>query len=453
MAIHLYDLIIIGAGPGGYIAAERAGAKGKKVLLIEKADLGGVCLNEGCVSSKTLLYSAKLFAQACNSQAYGVTVENPRFNLADAMAHKGEVIKKLRDGVAFQIKQHRVELLHDQARFVNRNTVQANGKQYQGENIIIATGSSPVRLPIPGADGAHVLTSTEILEIENLPENLVIIGGGVIGCEFASFFSNVGVNVSVVEMLPEIIPALDREFAGMLRQSMKNVDFHLSSTVESIGEDAVTYCQNGEFSTIHCDLILMSVGRKPNLEGLGLEEVGVDHNNRGVKVNDFMQTNIPSIYAIGDVTGKSMLAHAASRMGEVAIRHIVGEWDVMRYHAVPWVVYTSPEVAWVGLTEAEAKDKGVSVKCAKLPMSANGRFLAENLGKRGLCKVVVDSKSNVLLGVQMIGSTCSEIIYGAAAMIEDEFRIQDIQEVIFPHPTVSEIFKDALLPITDICQS
>ena len=202
-------------------------------------------------------------------------------------------------GVAFQIKQHRVELLHGQARFVNRNTVQANGKQYQGENIIIATGSSPVRLPISGADGANVLTSTEVLEIESLPENLVIIGGGVIGCEFASLFSNVGVNVSVVEMLPEIIPALDREFAGMLRQSMKDVDFHLSSTVESIGEDAVTYCQNGEFSTIHCDLVLMSVGRKPNLEGLGLEEVGVDHNNRGVKVNDFMQTNIPSIYAIG----------------------------------------------------------------------------------------------------------------------------------------------------------
>jgi len=444
MANHLYDLIVIGAGPGGYIAAERAGAKGKKVLLIEKSNLGGVCLNEGCIPSKTLLHSAKLFVQACNSQAYGVTVENPQFNLADAMSHKGEVIQKLRAGVAYQIKQNRVELLHGQARFANRNTVQVNGKRFQGENIIIAAGSSPVRLPIPGADAAHVLTSTEILEIENLPENLAIIGGGVIGCEFASFFSNVGVNVSVVEMLPEIIPTLDPDFARMLRKSMVDVDFHLDSTVESIGKDTVTFCQNGESTSIPCDLVLMSVGRKPNLEGLGLDEIGVDHNSRGVKVNEFMQTNIPCIYAIGDITGKSMLAHAAARMGEVAVKHILGEWDVMRYHAVPWVVYTYPEVAWVGLTEAEAADKGVPVKCAKLPMSANGRFLAENMGKRGLCKVVIDSESNALLGVQMIGAACSEIIYGAAAMIEDEFRVQDIQEVIFPHPTVSEIFKDTL---------
>lgn len=444
MANHLYDLIVIGAGPGGYIAAERAGANGKKVLLIEKSNLGGVCLNEGCIPSKTLLHSAKLFVQACNSQAYGVTVENPQFNLADAMSHKGEVIQKLRAGVAYQIKQNRVELLHGQARFANRNTVHVNGKQFQGENIIIAAGSSPVRLPIPGADAAHVLTSTEILEIENLPENLAIIGGGVVGCEFASFFSNVGVNVSVVEMLPEIIPTLDPEFARMLRKSMKDVDFHLGNIVESIGEDTVTFCQNGESTSIPCDHVLMSVGRKPNLEGLGLDEIGVDHNSRGVKVNEYMQTNIPGIYAIGDITGKSMLAHAAARMGEVAVRHILGKWDVMRYHAVPWVVYTYPEVAWVGLTEAEAADKGVPVKCAKLPMSANGRFLAENMGKRGLCKVVIDSDSNTLLGVQMIGAACSEIIYGAAAMIEDEFRVQDIQEVIFPHPTVSEIFKDAL---------
>lgn len=448
MANHLYDLIVIGAGPGGYTAAERAGAKGKKVLLIEKNHLGGVCLNEGCIPSKTLLYSAKLFAQACNSQTFGVTVENPHFNLADAMAHKHKVIQKLRDGVAYQIKQHRVELLYGQARFVNRNTVQANGKQYQGEYIIVAAGSSPVRLPIPGADAAHVLTSTEILGIEQLPKNLAIIGGGVIGCEFASFFSNVGVNVSVIEMLPEIIPTLDHEFAEALRKSMNDVDYHLGSTVESIGEDTVTYFKNGKSATIPSELVLMSVGRKPNLESLGLEEIGVDCNRHGVKVNDFMQTNIPGIYAIGDVTGKSMLAHAAARMGEVAIKHILGEPDVMRYHAVPWVVYTSPEVAWVGLTESEANDNGVAVKCAKLPMSANGRFLAENPRKRGLCKVVVDSKSHALLGVQMIGAACSEIIYGAAAMIEGEFRVQDIQEVVFPHPTVSEIFKDALLPIT-----
>ena len=444
MANATYDLIIIGAGPGGYIAAERAGAKGKKALLIEKGHLGGVCLNEGCIPSKTLLYSAKLFAQACNSEAYGVTVENPRFNLANAMAHKGEVVQRLRDGVAFQMKRQKVEVLQGEASFVDRQTVQVNGVQYQGENVMIATGASPVHAPVPGADGAHVLTSTEILEIEKLPENLTIIGGGVIGCEFASFFSNVGVNVSVVEMLPEIIPTLDGEFASMLRRSMKEVSFHLGCTVESIGADSVTYRQNGKSTTISCDLVLMSVGRKPNLGGLGLEKIDVDYDDQGIKVNEVMQTNIPGIYAVGDVTGISMLAHAASRMGEVAVKHIVGERDIMRYHAVPWVVYTYPEVAWVGLTEAEAQEKGIEVKCAKLPMTANGRFLAESAGKRGMCKVVVDAQTHVLLGVQMIASACSEIIYGAASMIEDEFRAQDIQDVIFPHPTVSEIFKDTL---------
>lgn len=442
-----YDLIVIGAGPGGYVAAERAGAKGKKAVLIEKEHLGGVCLNRGCIPSKTLLYSAKLFTQAQHSQAYGVHVENPRFDLGQAMARKQKTIEALRRGVAFQMKRHHVEVVQGEARLIDRRTVQVNGALYQADNIIVATGSSPIQPPIPGANQAHVLTSDQILEINSLPESLVVIGGGVIGCEFASFFSSVGVKVSVIEMLPEILPMIDAELAGMLRKSMKEVNFHIGCKVEAIGAENVTYHKAGETHTLAAETVLMSIGRTPNVEGLGLEDVGVDFDRRGIKVNDKLQTNIPGIYAIGDVNTKSMLAHAASRMGEVAVNTMFGQPDVMRYQAIPWVVYTMPEIAAVGMTETQAAAQGIRTKTASLPMSVNGRFLAENEGKRGLCKVVVNAQTQALLGVHILGAAASEIIYGAAAMIEDEFRVQDIKEVIFPHPTVSEIFKDTLFEI------
>ncbi|MEC7866859.1 MAG: NAD(P)/FAD-dependent oxidoreductase, partial [Candidatus Poribacteria bacterium] len=281
----LYDLVIIGAGPGGYVAAERAGSKGKKVLLVEKADLGGICLNAGCIPSKTLINSGKLFSQACNSDIYGVTVENPRFDLTKAMAYKQKVIKTLRNGVGFQMKQHQVDIITGEASFIDQRTIQVNGDQYQAENVIIATGASPVLPPISGLDEAHVVTSKEILEVDKLPNHLVVIGGGAIGCEFASFFSNVGVQVSLIEILPEIISPLDGELAGMLRKSIKGVNFHLESKVERITANSVVYSQNGESKNMSCDMVLVSVGRKPNVEGLGLENIDIDFDQHGIKVN------------------------------------------------------------------------------------------------------------------------------------------------------------------------
>ena len=331
MSENTYDLIVIGAGPGGYIAAERAGAKGKKAVLIEKEHLGGVCLNRGCIPSKTLLYSAKLFTQARHSQVYGVYVENSYFDLSQVMARKQKTVETLRRGIAFQMKRHHVEVVQGEATLVDRHTVQVNGSQYRADNIIIATGSSPIQPPIPGADQPHVLTSDQILDIDALPESLVIIGGGVIGCEFASFFSSVGVKVAVIEMLPEILPMMDAELAAMLRKSMKGVDFYIGCKVQCIGADNVTYDQDGKQHTIAAETVLMSIGRKPNVAGLGLEKVGVDFDQRGIKVNDKLQTNIPGIYAIGDVNTKSMLAHSASRMGEVAVNNMFGRPDVMRY--------------------------------------------------------------------------------------------------------------------------
>ncbi len=443
MSADIFDLVVIGSGPGGYVAAERAGAKGLKVALVEKGPLGGVCLNEGCIPSKTLLQSAKLFSQALHSDVYGVETTSVKFSLPKAMARKQKVIETQRKGVAALMKMNRVEVIQGSATLLDKETVSVADRTLKTKTIFIATGSSPARPPIPGGDLPHVVTSTELLNIEVLPKHAVIIGGGVIGCEFACFLSEVGVKVAVVEMLPEIVPALDSEVAGMLRRALDSVDFHLGCKVEKIESDKVIFSQNGEIHELPADLVLMSIGRVPNLKGLGLEKAGVDFDRRGIFVDEHMRCNIPNIYALGDVNAKSMLAHSASRMAEVAVNHLTGKADHMRYDAIPWVVYTHPEVAGVGMTEAQAKERGIEAVTVKVPMTINGRFLAENEGKRGLCKTVFEKKTGRILGVHMIGGACSEMIFGSTAFIEGEFRAAELREIVFPHPTVSEVIRDS----------
>jgi len=438
----IYDVIIAGAGPGGYVAAERAGAKGKSVLLIEKAYLGGVCTNEGCIPTKSLLNAAKQYVHSVEAKKFGVHVDGVQFHLGEAMAWKQDVIETLRKGIAYLMKKHGVEVLTGEAEFLDRQRVRVKNAVYQGRNVIIATGSSAAVPPIPGASSPHVMTNREILHITELPKKLVIIGGGYIGMEFASFFSHVGVDVHVVEMMDEIVPMMDREFAKILRKAMSNATYHLGAKVEKIDDGRVFFSVGGKTASLQADSVLMSVGRRPNVQGL--EHLGLDIRPQGIKVNEQMQTNLPGVYAIGDVNGESLLAHSASRMGEVAVNTICGQPDRMRYHAIPWVVYTLPEVAGCGLTEQDARQQGLPVKTATVQMRANGRFLAE-YGKRspGVCKVVVDAETNIVKGVHLLGATSSEMIYGVAAMLEAELRVQDIQEIIFPHPTVSEIIKDA----------
>ncbi len=443
----MYDLIIIGAGPGGYIAAERAGAAGKKVLLVEKGHLGGVCTNAGCIPTKTLLNSAKLYVHGKEAQQFGVSFTGASYDLGKAMAWKQEVIETLRKGIAFQMKRFNVEVSKGEAVLTAKDIVASGGKEYKARNIIIGTGSSPVIPPIPGADGEKVVTSNEILEIKTMPQKLIIIGGGVIGVEFASYFSSLDVEVTVIEMLPEIIPFMDNDLSKLIRRTMKKVDFRLATKVESISGSTVKVTRDGKEESLSADLILMSVGRKPNLESLGAGAIGLDVGKKGIKVNEKMQTNLPGVYAIGDVTGESLLAHSASRMGEVAVNTILGKRDLMRYHAVPWVVYSLPEAAGVGLTEEQAKADNITVKVGKWQMRSNGRFLAEHGKENGICKVIVDAKTEAVLGVHMVGGYCSEIIYGAAIAIEAELRVQEMKEIIFPHPTVSEVFKDALWEI------
>ena len=441
-----WDIIIIGAGPGGYEMAERAAHKGQKVLLIEKKYLGGVCLNWGCIPTKTLLNSAKHYVHAKEAPEFGVTTGEVKFSMAKTQAWKKDVIETLRGGVAAMMKKNKVEVLYGAAKLIGSRKVEVEGTVYEGDNVVIATGGSPFVPPIPGADQPHVMTSKEILDVEDLPKSLAVIGGGVIGVEFASFFSSLGVKVDVIEMLDEIIPFMDNGQAAAFRKALKGVNFNLGCRVTAIeGNDVKFVTKSGEEKSVNADIVLMSVGRAPNLSGMGFEEAGLDFDRRGIKADDQMRTNLPNVYAIGDVTGKSQLAHSATRMGEVALNTILGKKDRFRTNAIPWAVYSMPEIAGCGMTEDQAKDAGHTVESRELPLIMSGRFLAEN-GKKGpgSVKVVIDADTRALLGVHAFGAYSSEFIWGAAAMIESELRVEDAQEIVFPHPTVGEVIRSTM---------
>ncbi|MEI8094338.1 MAG: dihydrolipoyl dehydrogenase [Spirochaetales bacterium] len=445
----MYDIIIIGGGPGGYVAAERAGARGQKVLLIEKEYLGGTCLNWGCIPTKTLLNSAKTYAHALHGERFGVHAKEVTLNWTEAQAWKGEVIGKLRGGITFLMKKFGVEVVSGTAELVDKNTVKVADKSYQGKNLIIATGSSPAMPPIPGAkDNPKVVSSTGLLDLKEVPKSLVVIGGGVIGVEFASLFATLGSKVTVVEMMDEIIPFMDKEHAPQLRKALGNIEFQLGCKVEKLDGGTVHYTAKDGPKSVTGDVVLMAVGRSLNVKGLGLEALGVDFSPKGIVVNEYQQTNIPGVYAVGDVTGRSLLAHSASRMGEVAVSAITDAPEKrqrMRYSAIPWVLYSNPEAAGVGLTEDEAKKQGRNVVTATVPLRNVGRFLAENGPTApGVTKVIVDKDTDRILGIQMYGAGVGEMIWGGAALIELELRVHEARELIFPHPTTGEAIRDAL---------
>jgi dihydrolipoamide dehydrogenase len=448
----MYNLAIIGGGPAGYVAAERAGVKGLKVILFERKDLGGVCLNEGCIPTKTLLYSAKIYDHAKDGGKYGVNAENLTIDFSRMMARKNKVVKKLVGGVGTRMKACKVEVVKASAAITGRSgegvELEADGKKYLTQNVLVCTGSEAVVPPIPGLKeaGDVIVTNREILQLKELPQSLVVIGGGVIGIEFASFFSSLGTKVTVIEMLPEILTGMDAQMSAMLRGMLekKGVEFFMSSKVTSVNGHEVSFEKAGQSASVTGDKILVSVGRRPNTQGLGLESVGVELHRGGIKVDEQMRTNIPNVFAAGDVTGFSLLAHTASREGEVVVNNLSGRKDVMRYNAIPGVVYTNPEFSGVGLTEAAAKAQKVAYKVATLPMAYAGRFVVENEGGTGLCKVLVGAKYGEVLGVHLLGNPSSEMIYGAAMAIESEITLKELQEVVFPHPTVSEIFKETV---------
>ena len=456
----MYDLAIIGGGPGGYVAAERAGGAGLSVILFEKRELGGVCLNEGCIPTKTLLYSAKVLDYAHHADKYGVTVDGAALEYAKVLKRKEKVVKKLVGGIKVKMREAAVEVVKEEATIQGKNgeafVITAGEASYEARKLLICTGSEAAVPPIPGLReglGDTVLTNREILALEEQPESLVVIGGGVIGMEFASFFNSIGTKVTVVEMLPKILGPLDDEISAMLQAqyAKKGVEFHLSCKVVAVeGNDVVYEDPEGNTCRATGDKILVSVGRRANFQGLGLENIGVGlalnpaGRPYGIKVDERMRTNVPGVYAAGDVTGFSMLAHTASREAEVAVNDILGKEDSMHYNAVPGVVYTNPEVAGTGLTEAEAVAKGLDVAVLKLPMAYAGRFVAENERGEGLCKVIIGKEDRKVLGVHMLGNPCSEMIHGACIAIEQGMTVEQLQRVIFPHPTVSEILKETV---------
>ena len=455
-----FDLAILGGGPGGYVAAGAAGTAGLSVVLFEKKELGGVCLNEGCIPTKTLLYSAKVYDYARHADKYGVSVPEASMDIPAVFKRKEKVVKKLVGGIKVQMRNAGVEVVKEAAVITGKGAdaflLQAGETQYEARNILICTGSEAVVPPIPGLReglGTTVVTNREILSLAQKPERLVVIGGGVIGMEFASFFNSVGTQVTVVEMLPKILGPMDAEISAMLQAQYekKGVEFHLSCKVTAVeGNEVVYETSEGETCRAAGDLILVSVGRRANIQGIGLENIGVEMalnpagRPYGIKVDAQMRTNVPGVYAAGDVTGFSMLAHTASREGEVAVNTILGKADEMRYNAIPGVVYTNPEVAGVGLTEAEAIAKGVAVEIKKLPMAFSGRFVAENERGEGLCKVLVSAETGAVLGVHMLGNPSSEIIAAACVAIDRGLTADALEEVVFPHPTVSEILKETL---------
>ena len=447
----MYDLAIIGGGPAGYVAAERAGAAGLAVVLFEKRELGGVCLNEGCIPTKTLLYSAKMYDHATGGKKYGITAGEVSFEYKKIMDRKTKVVRKLVGGIKMKLEACNVTVVRGEA-MIERGDAQGvvigcEGQAYEAKRLLICTGSEAFVPPIPRVEGnVAVVTNREMLALSEAPSSLVVIGGGVIGMEFASYCNSLGIPVTVIEMLPEILGGMDKEVSEMLRgiYAKRGVKFCMQCKVTAVDGNRVHYTDaDGNAQQCEGDKILVSVGRKPVLAGYGLENIAVDVE-RGIKVNDVMQTSLPNVYAAGDVTGFSLLAHTASREAEVAVNHMLGIEDCMEYNAIPGIVYTNPEVAGVGLTEEQAASAGVEYRLHKLPMTYSGRFVAENEGMTGLCKVLVAPDDKVL-GVHMLGNSSSEFICAACMAITNGLTVEQLHRTVFPHPTVSEMLKEALM--------
>ena len=445
-----YDVAIIGGGPAGYTAAERAAAGGLSTLLFEKNALGGVCLNEGCVPTKTLLYSAKTYDNIKHAAKYAVKAENPSFDLGKIIARKNKVVKKLTAGIRMKMTEQGVNLIAGAAEIKGRAedgtiTIACGEETYEAANLLICTGSETVIPPIPGLAETDYWTSREALLSKELPASLVIIGGGVIGMEFASFFNSLGTEVHVVEMLDKILGPMDRELSAQLQAeyAKRGVKFYLGHKVTGVHGTEVSVEKEGESFTLHGDKVLLSVGRRPVTKGFGLETLGLEPFRNGIWVNDRMQTSVPNVYACGDITAFSLLAHTAVSEAEVAVSNLLGQEAHMSYKAIPGVVYTNPEIAGVGKTEEELQAAGIAYQVKKIPMAFSGRFVAENEMGNGVCKLIL-SEDGTLLGAHLLGNPASELIVIAGIAIEKGMKAEELRSFVFPHPTVGEIIKEAL---------
>lgn len=443
-----HDLIILGGGPAGYTAAERAARGGLNTLLIEKRALGGVCLNEGCIPTKTLLYSAKIWHLAEDAKKYGIEASADQFLMDKVNARKNKVVRKLVAGIKGKMTNAGVTVVTGEGEILPPTTpeeysVKVGEETYTAPRLLLASGSETFVPPIPGLNTVDYWTSREALESKELPKSIAIIGGGVIGMEFAAFYNRVGVEVHVIEMLPEILGGMDSEMGALLRAEYTKlgVKFYLQHKVTSVAPDGVTVEFEDNSFVIPTERILLSVGRRPVTEKLS--PLGLEMERRGVKVDATMRTSLPGVYAAGDVTGYSLLAHTAVHEAEVAVDNMLGKNAQMSYRAIPGIIYTQPEVAGVGMTEDQLKKEGISYRKHQLPMAFAGRFVAENEMANGVCKILI-GEDDTLLGAHMLGNPASELIVVIAVAIERGIKAHELASVVFPHPTVGEIIKETI---------
>ncbi|MDO5734591.1 MAG: dihydrolipoyl dehydrogenase [Eubacteriales bacterium] len=453
----MFDLIVLGGGPGGYLAAERAQSAGKKVCLIEKRAVGGVCLNEGCIPSKSFLNSGKLYEHALDSKAFGVTTENAQIDQKAVVKRKNRVVKRLVGGVKVMLRDLGVEVINAEGKVSGKRdgkfVVTADGTEYTAENLILAMGSEAIVIPLPGVEegiaSGQIMTNREILDLNEIPEHLVIVGGGVIGLEMAAYFAGVGAKVTVIEMLDHIAGNTDRELTKILQENLekKGIVFELEAKVTAFAEGKVFYEKDGEAIELDCDKVLLSIGRRAQGLNNGLESIGVELDRSVVKIDKHCRTNVENCWAIGDLSGGIMLAHTAYREAEVAVHDMLGIEDEIKYNAVPSVIYTQPELASVGESSESARAKGLDFKEVVLPMNFSGRYMAENERGDGICKLLISTDKKTLIGAHIIGSYASEIIFSAGLMIALELDLETMRRQIFPHPSVVEIIREALFAV------
>lgn len=443
-----YEIAVIGGGPGGYVAAIKAAQMGKKTVIIEKEHFGGTCLNVGCIPTKALLRSAEALKEVKESDKFGVIsvdTSSAALDLAKVQERKKSVISQLVGGVQGLVKGNGATIEKGEGKLIDSHTIEANGKKLTAENIIIATGSQAKSLPIDISPKANVLTSKEMLDIDHAPESMVVIGGGVIGVEFAYFLATIGVQVTIVEFLDRILPMVDEELTTQVTGHLKDmgIEIYTSAKVTAITDKAVTFEKDGKESSVECEQVLMAVGRGPSLEGIDTEALGIKTERGAIVTDKTLKTSVPNIYAIGDVNGKAMLAHTASMEGIVAVETICGKKAEMDYDKIPSAIYIQPEIASVGLTEKQAAEKYGKVNVGKFPLMANGK--AKVAGEeRGLVKVICEPKYGEIVGVHMYCIHATDMIAEAVTAMKLESTAEEVAMAIHPHPTVSEVMHEAM---------
>jgi dihydrolipoamide dehydrogenase len=455
-----YNLAVIGGGPGGYEAAIRASQLGMKVVLIEEKDMGGTCLNRGCIPVKALLHAAEMYHTVRSCSEFGINASDVGFDYGKIISRRDAIVRRLRSGVEFLLKSYGVATIKGRAKIKDANTIEVESKEsgnvtVKASKIIIATGSRPARPPVTGIDGKNVLDSDGVLDMSACPEKIVIIGGGVIGIEFATIFNMLGKSVTVIELADSILPGIDTEVTDLLSRLLRKrgIEIYTSARVKSVNNERGATCvfeHGGKELTAEGDIVLVATGRAPNSDGIGLENAGIETKKGFIVVNEYLETSVKGIYAIGDVTGKALLAHVASAQGLVAAANAAGQGKKISYSVVPSCIYTTPEIAAVGLTEKEALEKGFDIEVGRFPSAFNGKSVIMG-EEKGFAKIITDKVTGEILGAHVIALRATDMIAEVCVAMKLESTITELADTIHPHPTISEMIMEAAHDAEGFC--